>query len=63
MFFDKWISIHTLQVEGDADTDFIRRQEKRFQSTPSKWRVTSKYSITQYNNKISIHTLQVEGDG
>ena len=42
------------------DIDF--EDIKRFQSTPSAWRVTLFNLEQQLNHLISIHTLRVEGD-
>ena len=39
---DSDISIHTLRMEGDMLIDPNDLDTKRFQSTPSAWRVTSR---------------------
>ena len=56
------ISIHTLRVEGDLQLLARRRYPRRFQSTPSVWRVTDDGYLISDNKYISIHTLRVEGD-
>ena len=58
----RFISIHSLRVEGDALQSRLSDLERQFQSTPSVWRETAvrKYSCTAF--RISIHSLRVEGD-
>ena len=56
------ISIHTLRVEGDSGIFGSNIAVKRFQSTPSAWRVTVTPCTFVKPPSISIHTLRVEGD-
>ena len=58
----KYISIHSLRMEGDISKDKNSQAYDPFQSTPSAWRETS-VPIHFYNLRyISIHSLRMEGD-
>ena len=56
------ISIHALREEGDANRCAEVRYTRRFLSTPSARRATSKGMDAATPDLISIHALREEGD-
>ena len=56
------ISIHSLRMEGDPESEVIFQTFKLFQSTPSAWRETLFPSDFLPFREISIHSLRMEGD-
>ena len=60
--FPGTISIHALREEGDANRCAQVRYHRRFLSTPSARRATSKGMDAATPDLISIHALREEGD-
>ena len=56
------ISIHALREEGDRRHSQRTRVPRRFLSTPSARRATSRRTGVSRNIGISIHALREEGD-
>ena len=56
------ISIHALREEGDPKRQSGMPPARKFLSTPSARRATSKSGISAANVQISIHALREEGD-
>ena len=58
----RFISIHSLRMEGDISLSFPHIVGLLFQSTPSAWRETGLYVYVLDALEISIHSLRMEGD-
>ena len=58
----RFISIHSLRMEGDHRLRASELLAKAFQSTPSAWRETHCVLFWNADRKISIHSLRMEGD-
>ena len=58
----RFISIHALCEEGDADTTDKSKQRMEFLSTPSARRATQTVVLPAVEGVISIHALCEEGD-
>ena len=58
----KYISIHTLRGEGDANIIKAGIMQSVFQSTPSVGRATEAVTLFLKKDVISIHALRGEGD-
>ena len=56
------ISIHALREEGDTPTAGRPANSRKFLSTPSARRATSRRSRLAQEGSISIHALREEGD-
>ena len=56
------ISIHALRGEGDTKAKETSEEDKRFQSTPSVGRATTRLIYEWLTKNISIHALRGEGD-
>ena len=61
-FSRRYISIHSLRMEGDSGRMIDSKLQSAFQSTPSAWRETSPVLALCLLLKISIHSLRMEGD-
>ena len=59
---DRYISIHSLRMEGDPAHYIKVYYRTRFQSTPSVWRETLIVGSEIREQQISIHSLRMEGD-